>query len=440
MNQNKELKNFLLVFIIFLTSFLLGYISKESLIIKEKVFNNENYSQSFSQNNVKMLKDNNLDLSLFWQAYSIIKNNYFEKENIDNSEIQKHLITWLTESLWDKFSEYMDIETQEKFTNLLSWDFEWIWAVIKKHELWVSIDSLIKWSPALKWWLLKWDIIIKANGTVLEWMETVEAVSYIKGPADSVVKLEIIREWENSILEKEIIRKKIIIPSVDTQDIESDSIWYISLNIFWEHTNDEFSEILEEYKNDDKIKWIIIDLRDNWWWLLNQAVDILSNFVEDDKVLVTTKFPNQFLNKSYRSNNIDWIVDKKIIILINGSSASASEIVAWALKDYNKAILVWEKTYWKWSVQQPFYLDDWSLLKLTIAKWYTPSDISIDHNWIEPDLEVNFKKSDYTPEAGKEDEFKFYDRQLETAKELMNYYIETDNIWLALEKYKEEQN
>jgi len=158
--------------------------------------------------------------------------------------------------------------------------------------------------------------------------------------------------------------------------------------------------------------------------------------VEKWKLLVTTKYKDSLLNNYYYSEN-DWnIYGKKIVILINWNTASASEITAWALRDYNKTILVWEKSYWKWSVQQPFDLPDGSLLKLTIAKWYTPKDYSIDKNGINPDIEVNFQKEDYTPVSWKEKEFVPYDRQLETAKKVLKDYVKLDNIWLVVSEYE----
>ena len=436
MNTSKNLKSFLLVFIIFLTSFWLWFFTRESIDLKENLQNSLNFSQWISQLNVK--NSQNIDLSLFWEAYNIITNNFYWKNEIKQDEIIKKIISGLTDSLWDKFSEYMDVETTKQFNNVLSGDFEWIWAVIKKHELWVLVDSMIKWSPALKWGLLKWDIIIKANSISLAWMDTTKAVELIKWPSGSKVNLEILRVWETDILIKEITREKIKIPSVDTTDIKRDDIWYISLNMFWENTASEFLELLNTFKNDEKIKWVIIDLRDNWGGYLQSAVEILSNFIEKWKPLVTTKFTNSALNEVYTSNNTWNIFGKKIIILINWNSASASEITAWALKDYNKAILVWEKSYWKWSVQQPFSLKDGSMIKLTIAKWYTPKDVSIDHNGINPDIEIKLQREDYTPVPGKENEFQFYDRQLEVAKTIMDKYLKLDNASLAIDEYYKE--
>ena len=202
--------------------------------------------------------------------------------------------------------------------------------------------------------------------------------------------------------------------------------------MFWEDTAREFKKTLDKNINSE---WLIIDLRDNWWWYLQSAVSILSNLVEDDKTLVVTKYKDLFSNISYPSINEGNIYKGKIVVLINENSASASEITAWALKDYNKAILVWQKSYWKGSVQKPFNLTDWSMLKLTIAKWFTPNDVNIDHEWILPDINVNFKKEDYTPEEWKEIDFVPYDRQLEVAKEVLNVFIENNAYKLSIEKY-----
>ncbi len=433
--NTKNNKSFLHWFIIFLTAFLLWFIISQNLDI---LFNNDSlksnqiseentdYSDEEDKNLKEIIKETllskDLDLNYFWEVYNLIKNNYYSSDEIDKKELQYGVIKWLVESLWDKHSEFFPPVESKEFNNTLSWDFEWIGAVIDKHDLWVMVDRVIKWSPALENGILKWDIIIEANEVKLSWLEVDEAVKNIKWPAWTKVVLKIIRTWEKDILTKEITRQKITIPSVETKDINEKEIWYISLNMFWENTSKEFFEILQTFNN-NKYKWIIIDLRDNWWGYLQSAVEILSNFIEKNKVLVTTKYKESSLNESYLSEN-NWVIfDKKIVVLINWNSASASEITAWALKDYNKAILIWEKTYWKWSVQQPFDLKDWSMLKLTIAKWYTPKDINIDHEWIKPDIEVNFKKEDFENK---------YDRQLEKAKEILKNYIKIENISVVI--------
>jgi carboxyl-terminal processing protease len=120
-----------------------------------------------------------------------------------------------------------------------------------------------------------------------------------------------------------------------------------------------------------------------------------------------------------------------MVVIINENSASASEITAWALSDYNKAILVWKKSYGKWSVQQPFDLSNGWTLKLTIARWFTPENKNIDKEGIEPDIEVGFEKEDFEND---------YDRQLETAKEVLNSFIKYGSPKLSVDKYNKANN
>lgn len=422
MNKVKNKNNFARFFIIFLTSFLLWMIFAF------------NYGQNLNKELLKkvetaemlwILEDKELDLTKFWEVYNLIKLNNYDSNWINKEELLDSAIKWLVDWLWDKHSEFMTNSETEKFNSVLSWDFEWIWAVVEKNELWVFVDRIIKWSPAKKFGVLSGDIIIKANDDKLEWLDLFDAVDKIKWPAWTKVALDILRQWETNILTIEVTRDKIKIPSVDSKILESTDIAYIAINMFWEDTSREFSKALEQYMDKE---WLIIDLRDNWGWYLQSAVSILSNLVEDDKTLVVTKYRDLFSNVSYPSINNWNIYEWKIVVLINENSASASEITAWALKDYSKAILVWKKSYWKWSVQKPFDLSDWSMLKLTIAKWFTPEDINIDKEWIIPDIEIWFEKEDFENS---------YDRQLETAKEVLNVFIEKEAYRLSIDIYNE---
>ena len=363
-----------------------------------------------------------LDLNRFWEVYDKIKQNSYDIWDIDNEVLIDWAIKWLVEWLWDKHSEYMNSEEKEQFEWILSWDFEWIWAVVEEHPLWVAIDRVIKGSPALKYGIKSNDIIIKANGVVLQNIDLYEAISHIKWPAGTVVDLEILREWETEILKLSVTRDKITIPSVNWEILEN-NIWYIALNIFWDDTVEEFKKSLEIVKDTD---WLIIDLRDNWGWYLYAATEILSELLEHNTPLVTVKYSNRMFNEKYKSINYWEIYNKPIVVLINENSASASEIVSWALHDHKKAILVWKKSYGKGSVQQPFNVSkDW-LLKITIAKWFTPNDKNIDHEGIEPDIEVDFIKEDFENQ---------YDRQLEISKEVLLKYIQSNSIDITLKNY-----
>jgi len=414
--------------IIILTFFLLGVYFSPIIkdfyvknIVKTDV-NNVNFN-----NKLDVFWSKDLDLEKFWQVYSIVKKNYYEESWVKKDDLVNWAISWMIKALWDKHSEFMDSEQTKKFNEVLAWDFEGIWAVVEKTEMWIKVDRLIKWSPAKKAWVKKDDIIIEANWENLVWLDLFDAVNKIKGPAWTKVKLKIVRPGENDVLNIDVIRDKIKIPSVETKTLTwtYENIWYIALNMFWENTAEEFEKALKENSNKE---WLIIDLRDNWWGYLQSAVQILSNFVESWKTLVETKYKNNLKNTKYKSINFDdepynW----KIVILLNQNSASASEITALALKKYKNAIIIWEKSYGKWSVQEPFNLDDWSLLKLTIAKWFVPGYKNIDWKWIKPDLEVDFV----------EDDFKnLFDRQLDIAKKVIKDYIDLDSKQKVLEKWK----
>jgi len=379
------------------------------------------------KNNLLKEKDS-VNLDLFYEAYKQAADNYYGFDTLSQKDLVSGMIKGFIASFGDKHSEYFNIDETKKFNEVLSGDFEGIGAVIEKNDFGVIIDRIIAKSPAKEAGLLSGDIIIKANNEELKNLTITEAVNKIRGKENTTVALEIIRVGQRENLTKIVTRRKIDIPSVDGKIIEGTSIGYISLSIFGEKTADDFYNILTDLEN-KKATGLIIDLRDNGGGYLETAVSILSNFIEKDKVLVTTKEKNPFLNKSFFSyGNIRKTLP--IVVLINENSASASEITAGALKDYNLAILVGQKSYGKGSVQQPFHLSDGSDMKITIAKWYTPKDYGIDGIGIKPDIEVKFEKEDYE---------KKYDRQMEEAKKVLESFIQTGDKQKTIDSYLKEK-
>ncbi len=440
MSENLKKWKMLKVFIFFLTSFLLWILfsfvvanSVDEWLLKSS---KKDLNQNFNTGSLNTVSSD-LDLSEFWSVYNLVKDNYYWVDEVSKKDLVDWIIKWFVDSLWDKHTSFMKPSEKESFRKALLWDFEWIWAVVEKVSIWVKVERLIKGSPAKKAWIIAWDIIIKANDEKLEDLGLYDAVDKIKWPAWTSVLLTILRAWEVDLLEVNVVREKIKIPSVESKFFEEDNIWYISLNIFWDTTAVEFKKALDELR-EKNVNGLIIDLRDNSWWYLQQAIEILSNLVDNWKLVVETRYRDSLLNRQYFSINDGNIFDKKIVVLINGNSASASEIVSWALREHNKAILVWEKTYWKWSVQQPFDLTGWWLLKLTIAKWFTPNWKNIDKEWIDPDIKVEFKKEDYLfsecknkwvcAEDMNEDDFELYDRQLEEAKNILKNFMGKESI------------
>ncbi|MCH2189061.1 S41 family peptidase [Candidatus Gracilibacteria bacterium] len=363
-------------------------------------------------------------MTKFWEVYDIIKENNYGLESASKEDIVNGAISGMVEGIGDPFTEYLSPTQTKQFIDTLSGDFEGIGAVVEKHELGVLIDMVLKGSPAKKYGIKKGDIILTANTHKLQSLSLYEAINYIKGPAGTQVILEVLRSGEDDILEIDVTREKIQIPSVESEKM-NESIGYISLNMFGEDTAEEFEKALSELGDTDGI---ILDLRDNGGGYMVSAVEILSNFIDKGEKLVSTKQKNTFFNRSYQSVGFHERYSGKIVVLINENSASASEITAGALREYNKAILLGTKTYGKGSVQQPFEMKDGSLLKLTIAEWLTPKGNNINLEGIEPDIEVVFEKQDYENE---------YDRQREVATEVIQEFIRIGSIGLTVEKFLE---
>ncbi|MFA6090223.1 MAG: S41 family peptidase [Candidatus Gracilibacteria bacterium] len=380
-----------------------------------------------TKNNILKEKDI-INMELFYEAYKLAADNYYGFDTLSQKDLVSGMVKGFITSFGDKHSEYFNIDETKKFNEVLSGDFEGIGAVIEKNDFGVIVDRIIAKSPAKEAGLLSGDIIIKANNEELKNLTITEAVNKIRGKENTTVVLEIIRVGQTENLTKIVTRRKIDIPSVDGKIIEGTNIGYISLSIFGEKTADNFYNTLTDLEN-KKATGFIIDLRDNGGGYLETAVSILSNFIEKDKILVTTKEKNPFFNKSYFSyGNTGKALP--IVVLINENSASASEITAGALKDYNLAILVGQKTYGKGSVQQPFHLSDGSEMKITVAKWYTPKDYGIDGIGIKPDIEVKFEKEDYE---------KKYDRQMEEAKKVLENFVQTGDKEKTIDSYLKEK-
>lgn len=423
---NTEIKNrYLMIFLIFLTWFLTGFLTFVNLAKNSQSVNLSNidlWSSILSQNS-------DLNLTNFNKVYRLIKNNYYSNGEIDNETLVDGAIKWMVESLWDIHSEYFPPKENQAFSETLTWSFEWIWAYVSKVPEWIRIDSIMKGSPAKKFWILPWDIIVKAWDEELKDLDKYEAISKIKWPAGSSILLTIYRSGEKELLEKEVVRTKIDVPTVHSEI--KDNIWYISVNIFAQNTALEFKKELDSLTN-KKVEGIVIDLRQNWWGYLTQAIIMLSNFIDSGEILVRTR-SKSILDGSEVYKSQDLWEDKTtlpIVVLIDESSASASEITAWAIKDYERWIIVWVKSYGKWSVQHPYSIWENRLVKITTSKWFTPKDYNIDWKWINPDIEVKFDI---------EDAKKWIDNQKEKAFEIMKKLILEKNTSKVIGLYNNDK-
>lgn len=349
------------------------------------------------------------------EAEQMLQMKYYHFSEKKKEDIENGFIKALVESMGDKHSSYFPPKIATEFKEGLRGDFEGIGAVIDQHPKGIKIKKILKNSPAEKGWLKDGDILTMVDTIKLVWMKTDEAVDKIRGPKGSKITVKFLR-WEVNLENSTVlVRDTVLVPSVESRML-SGSIGYIGLAYFGEHSVSEFTKAFDSLIA-SWAKWIIFDFRDNPGGFLDSAVDILSEVLPlNSKAVITRE------NEPKKDEVIytRWVVSPNtqipIVMLVNEFSASASEIVAGALQDSWRAILVGEKTYGKWSVQTPFALSDWSMMKLTVGRWYTPKDRWIDGEGIMPDISISFRDEDYK---------KHYDRQLEGAKKIMDTLLNT---------------
>jgi len=366
----------------------------------------------------KLIEKHESKYTKFSAIDEILENEYYDEAILKNSA--KDMIEWaLIGYVWaidDPHTIYLKKEKNTELTNELA-DEAWfagIWAVIEKQWSYVLISEVLKNSPAAKAWLLPLDKIYMVEDQTLESLSATEVIQLIRWEKWTEVNLLIERVWKNWQESMKfwipITRDNLSIPSVTSEIIEKDSknLLYLEVSIIWNKTTSLLlEEVREAVEYVGKIDGIILDLRGNEWWYLEEAVKLLGHFFPKDTLLVKSRY------KAYE--DIDHISkwrwelwDYPIVILVDQLTASAGEIIALKFQEEWKTV-IWMQTFGKWSIQAVEDFDDGSSLKYTIWKRYSPNDVNIDNEWITPDIEV---ERDY--EKYKED---WIDNQLETAKE-----------------------
>lgn len=330
--------------------------------------------------------------SIVDETKEIIQKNYVEPIDMSGSYIEKAYVEWLVSSLKDPFSEYLNGKELEYFSESLRGNFAGIGAVITSVDDGVVIREVLQDSPAYKAQLKVGDIITMVNTGSLRGVTTTEAVSLIRWKPGTAVDITY-RRW-GLINKINIIRSIVKVPSIESEKTK-DGVLYIRVKMFWQDTARDFSEILMK-NNSKEIKALVIDLRDNGGWLLSAAQEMLSHFFKEDTVVLRDRWRKNsggkylswwlFEEEVKTSNTNPIMTNLPIVVLVNENSASASEIFAWAIQDLKRWKVIGRKTYGKWSVQQPFELSDGSQIKITIARWFTPLNHSIDKLGITPDI------------------------------------------------------
>ncbi len=356
--------------------------------------------------------------SRFEDVLKILKKEYYNQDLLlswEKSMVDKALAAYVN-AIDDPYTVYMDNQQASGFQQDLKWesDFEWIWAYIMKKDYYVVVEEVLKDSPAFKAWLKPLDRIVMIGSWYTEKMSVDEAVSKIRWPKWSKVWLLIERydrDWNREILEREVIRDKLVVPSVVSKVFEKDNhkIWYIEIYMVGEETENLFEREIINLTNQN-VEWIILDLRWNGGWFLPIAVEISSHFIPSWKLVVTAKYKT-FWDENYYSKWYEDLQSLPAVVLVDGMTASAWEIIAMALQEQKWIQLIWTQTFGKWSIQTIKDFEDGATLKYTVWKRYSPEWKNIDKNGVTPNVVIEFDTGKYQKDN--------LDNQLEEAKQLL---------------------
>ena len=323
-------------------------------------------------------------IDLFGEVLEKINKEYVDE--INQSESMDSAINGLLQSL-DPYSAYMPPEMFEEMQTETSGEFGGLGIEVGMEAGVVKVISPIDDTPASNAGIKAGDYIVKIDNTQVQGKSLSEAVELMRGPIGSGIKLTVRRIGVKKALTFNIIREIIEVQSVKS-DLLDNNIGYIRLTSFNENSSQQIKKKIYKLKKNKEINSFILDLRNNPGGLLTQAIKI-SDFFLDNGEIVSTKSRKKSENRKWFAKKGDITEGKTLLVLINYGSASASEIVAGALKDHKRAIILGESSYGKGSVQSIIPLKNKGAIRLTVAKYYLPSGKSISEVGVRPDIEVN---------------------------------------------------
>ena len=323
-------------------------------------------------------------IDLFGEVLEKINKEYVDE--INQSESMDSAINGLLQSL-DPYSSYMSPKTFDEMQTETSGEFGGLGIEVSMEAGVVKVISPIDDTPAARAGLKAGDYIVKINNIQVQGKSLSEAVDLMRGPVGSGIELLVRRRGEKKALTFNIIREIIQVQSVKSEILE-ENIGYIRLTSFNDNSSDQIEKQIKKIRKDKKVNAFILDLRNNPGGLLSQAIKI-SDFFLDNGEIVSTKARKKNENRKWFAKKGDITDGKTLLVLINYGSASASEIVAGALKDHKRAIILGENSFGKGSVQSIIPLKNRGAIRLTVAKYYLPSGKSISEVGVSPDIEVN---------------------------------------------------
>ena len=344
-------------------------------------------SKVYSQNIDKLYEK----IDLFSEVLETIQNEYVE--DVDQAEAMESAINGLLQSL-DPYSSYMNQETFEESQSETSGEFGGLGIEVSMEAGVVKVITPMDDTPAARAGIKAGDYIVKINAEQVRGKTLMEAVNLMRGPVGTSIEITVRRKGFKKAKIFKITREIIEIKSVISKLIDN-KVGYLRLRAFNQNSSDQLKKEISKIEKNKKLVGYILDLRNNPGGLLTQAIEI-SDFFLDDGEIVSTKGRKNKENRKFFARKGDRIKGKPLIVLINNGSASASEIVAGALQDQKRAVLLGEATFGKGSVQSIIPLKNKGALRLTISKYYLPSGKSISEVGVLPDIKIEEKGEEFS--------------------------------------------
>lgn len=334
-----------------------------------------------------------VDFQLFWRVWDTLETSYYDKNKIDTSKMVYGAISGMVASLGDPYTAFLAPEENKVIEEDLSGSFEGVGIQIGFKGKNLAVIAPLPDSPAEKAGIKAGDFIVgivdsqKGIDTTTQGLSLNDAVKIIRGKAGTKVTLHLLRDGSDSPLKIEVTRQAMDVPSVVVSYLENDSIAHIKLLKFGADTDSEWQKAVSNITtHEPKVKSIILDLRNNPGGYLQSAVDIAGEFVKQGTTVVIEDRGSE--KNDFKTEIAGKFQDMKVVVLVNGGSASASEILSGALSEIKGYKLVGEKTFGKGTIQEPLQLEKGAGLHITTAKWLTPKGNWVHEKGIEPDIKV----------------------------------------------------
>ncbi|MEI7688763.1 MAG: S41 family peptidase [Candidatus Nomurabacteria bacterium] len=334
------------------------------------------------------------DFTPFWKAWNLLKEKSIYSDKLTDQNLVWGAIKGLAGTTGDPYTTFFSPDDNKLFKDEIKGSFGGIGAEVGIKDNVLTIIAPLKNTPAWKAGIKSGDKILKIDKTATNDLSVDEAINIMRGEKGTTVVLTILREGESATREIKIVRDTIDIPTIDTENLPG-GISVIKFYSFSENSDNLFAKALNEFIKSGNHK-LILDLRGNPGGYLEVAVNIASWFVDEGKVIVSEDFGGTHKAQDYRSHGPRLFNDKlQFVVLVDGGSASASEILAGALREHKIATLIGETTFGKGSVQELVDVTPATSLKVTVARWLTPNGISISKAGLEPDIKVPFTVKDF---------------------------------------------